>query len=97
MGGRRKRTREVNSLDSVIEASVDEGSELLVQYPVHPFNENGVLCLEELVTWIGPLLDCLFDEPSGDDEWVVVGELSCLCPVVVFSYRTAQGCRFDSL
>jgi len=97
MRGRRIRTREVNSLDSVVQASVDEGIEPLVQYPVHPFNENGVLCLEEFVTWIGPLLDRLFDEPSGDDEWVVVRELSCLCPALDFSCRTAQGCRRHSL
>ena len=74
---------------------MNEGSEVLLDHPVHPFNENGVLCLKELMGWIGPFIDRLSYEFPGDDEWVVIRELSCLGPELDLSGQTANGdqCR----
>jgi hypothetical protein len=71
--------------DPMVEASMGEGSEVFLDHVVHPFSENSILRLEELVTWVGPLLDCLLDEGFGYSERIVVGELSCLGPTIRLS------------
>lgn len=80
----------VNSLHSVIEASVDEGRKMLLDHDVHPFNKNGVLCLKELMTRIAPFFNRLLDEPSRDNKRVIIGELSRFCPVSDLSDRIAK-------
>ena len=72
----------MNSLDPVIETSMDEGSEVLLDHAVHAFDEDGVFCLEELMTRVRPLLDGLFDELPGDDERIIVRELPRFGPAL---------------
>ena len=83
---KREHTKEVDLPDPVVEASMGEGSEVLVDHAVHPFNKNGVHRLEELMTWVGPLLDGLLDEGFGDNEWIIVGELSRFGPAIHLSH-----------
>lgn len=61
---------------------MNEGSEVFVDNLVHMSNENGVLCLKEVMSWISPLLDCPSYERSSDDKWIVIGKLSCLGPAL---------------
>ena len=58
---------------------------MIIDHTVHPFDEMGILCLEELMTWIRPFLDGLFDKFPGDNEWVIVRELSCFGPTLYLS------------
>jgi len=60
---------------------MNEGSEVLLDHTVYSFRENGVLLLEEFVGRINPLLYRLLNEPSGNNEWVIIGELPRLGPV----------------
>ena len=87
----------VNSLDPVIQTAMDERSEVFLDHCVHPVNQNGVLGFKELMTWVGPLFNGLFDEPPGDDKWIVVRELSCLGPTLDLSDRTTGRRRSHSL
>ena len=74
---------------------MNEGSEVLLDHPVHTFNENRVLRLEELMSRISPLINCLPYELPGDNEWIVIGELSCLGPALHLSGQTANGGQFS--
>jgi len=85
-----------NSLDPVVESTMNEGSEVLLDHHIHTFNKNGMLRLEELMGWIGPFINRLSYELSGDDEWIVIGELSCLGPALDLSNQTANGDQFRS-
>ena len=92
---RNKYTKEEDSLDSVVEATMNEGSKVVLNHPVHSFGENGIFFLEKFVARISPLLDRLFNELSCNNEWVVIRELSCLGPVLDLSGRTARGVKFS--
>ena len=85
-----------NSLDTVVEATMNKGSEVLLDHPVHTFNENRMFGLKELMSRINPFLRCLSYELSGDDEWIIIGELSCLGPALDLSNQTANGDQFHS-
>ena len=76
---------------------MNEGSKVLLNHPVHAFSEDGELCLKEFVAWITPLLDRLFDESSGNNEWVIIGELPRLGPVLYLSGRKEKGGKIHSL
>ena len=69
---------------------MDEGSEVLFKHPVHLSDENGVLRLKELMSWVRPLFNRLFYELSGDNEWIVVREFSRLGPTLNLSHRAAK-------
>ena len=86
----------VNSLDSVVEATVNEGSEVLFEHSIHVPDENGVLRLKELMSWVRPLFDRLLYELSGDNEWIVVWELSRLGPTLDLSHRAVKWGQFHS-
>ena len=86
----------VNSLDPVVEATVNERSKVLFEHFVHVPNENGVLRLKELVGWVRPLFNRLFDELSGHNEWVIVWKLSRLGPTLELSHRAAKEGRLHS-
>lgn len=81
MKARKEYTKKVDSLDSVVETPMNEGREVILDHTVHSFSENGILLLEEFVARINPLLYRLFNEPSGNDERIIIGELSRLGPV----------------
>ena len=59
---------------------MDERSEVFLYHAVHALDENGVLGLEQLVGWVSPFFNRLFDELPGDHKWIIIGELSCLRP-----------------
>ena len=89
--------KEMDLPDPVVEASMGEGSEVLLDHVVHPFSENGILRLKELMTWVSPLLNGLLDEGLGYRKRIVVGELSCLGTTIRLSDWTARGCDIHSL
>jgi len=66
---------------------MNEGSKIFLDHTVHPFNQNGVFGLEQLATWVVPLLNRLFYESPCDDKWIIVRELACLRPAPHVSNR----------
>ena len=42
----REHKKEVNALYSTVEASVNEGGEMVFDHAIQPFNEDSVLCLK---------------------------------------------------
>jgi len=83
--------KEVNALYSVIETSMNEGREVLFDHAVHPFNDDSVLRLEELVAWVSPFLGRLSDEPPRDNERIIVRKLPCLRPTLRLSHQVTRG------
>ena len=73
---------------------MNEGGEVILDHGVDSFSENGVFLLEEFVARINPLLDCLFNELPGNNEWVIIGELSRLRPVFGLADERQKGVRF---
>ena len=71
-----------DSLHPVIETSVNEGRKMVVDDGVYPLDENGILPFKEFMTGIRPLLNCLFDQRSSNNKWIVVREFPCLCPTI---------------
>jgi len=92
----REHVNGMNSLDPVVEATVDEGSKVLFEHPVHLSDENSVLRLKEVMSWVRPLFDCLFYELPGDNEWIVVREFSRLGPTLDLSRRAAKESQVHS-
>ena len=86
----------VNSLDSVVEPSVNEGSEMFLNHAIHPFSQNGILGLKKLMTWVRPLFNCLLDEFLCDDKWVVIWELSRFRPELHLSNRIVDEGQVNS-
>ena len=83
--------------DPVVEASVNEGSKMVLDHTIHSFYQDGVFRLEQIVTWVNPLLNRLFYESPCDHEWIVVRELACLGPVFHVSNRVVNEGQCNSL
>ena len=92
----RKYTKKVNPLYSVVETSVNEGSEMVFNHPIHPLNQDRVLRLKKVMTRVSPLFNRLLDEPPGDNKWIIIGEFSRFRPAPHLSGRIVDEDRFNS-
>jgi len=94
---RRKHAKKVDSLYSVVETSVNKGSEMFFNHTIHLFNQNGILRLEKLVARVSPLFNCLLYKPLSDNEWIIVRKFPSFRPAPHLSDRMVDTGRFNLL
>jgi len=93
----RRKNAKVDSLYSVVETSVNEGSEVILNHAAYPFNQNGVLCRKRLVAWVSPLSNCLLYEPMNNNKRIIVRKFSSFCPAPHLNDRIVDEGRFNLL
>jgi hypothetical protein len=70
---------------------------MVVDYTVHPSDENIILGLKKFMGGIFPLLDRLLNEPLCYNERVVIGKLACLGSMPDVNDRSVESDKSHSL